>query len=887
MKKALKIIGIVFILLIAVAFAAPFFLKDKIIAIAKEQINKNINAKVDFKKVDVSFFRHFPKLAVALDELQVVGIGEFSEDTLASVQRLDAALNIMSVVSGDKISIYSVTAESPRVHAIISKEGKANWDIMKPDTSIAKKDTAASSFSMKLNRYEIRHAYISYEDKQSGMSAEITDLNHSGSGDFSADVFTLKTTTSAEELTYCYNNIPFLYKVKAGLDADIQVDNKQHIYSYSTDKILLNGLHLGSKAIIKDLAEKGYDMDIQFKADAAGFKSILSLVPAVYKKDFDKVRTSGTAQLNGYVRGVYNDTHIPSYHASIEIKDGFFQYPDLPRPVKDINLSVQVDNADGQTDNTVVNLSKGHIAFDNDPFDFRLLLKKPISDMFIDAAAKGKLDLSKLVQFVKLDAGTKLTGLLDADINLKGNVSDIEKKQYDKFSAGGTVLLTNFNYASKDYPTGVAVNTLKTVFTSSKIDIPLLEGKYLNTGFTASGQINNLLNYVLQKRPLNASFILAADKVNLNDWMGTSPDTATAGPASAPFIVPAGLDVSLATKVSLVHYDKLDIQNLSGALQLSNETVFLKDIKGNALDGNITVNGSYSTLQSKTRPEISLDYKVEKVDVQKTFYAFNTVQKLMPIGKFIAGKLTSQLSVKGKIGENMMPDMNTLTGNGDLLLLDGFLSKFAPLDKMAATLNVKSMEQVSLKDVKNYFEFSNGKLLVKPFAVKTGGIDMEIGGLQGFDQSLDFLVNMKLPRALMGEKGNQLVNNLVSQVNAKGVPVKVGETVNLNLKLGGFMNSPVVKTDIKQGAANLTEQLKQQTTEFVKAKADSAKKAVVSAVKDTVSSLKKQALGVAKDELMKQLSGNKTQANDSAGQAKPNIKESAKGLLNNLFKKKP
>lgn len=132
----------------------------------------------------------------------------------------------------------------------------------------------------------------------------------------------------------------------------------------------------------------------------------------------------------------------------------------------------------------------------------------------------------------------------------------------------------------------------------------------------------------------------------------------------------------------------------------------------------------------------------------------------MPIGKFIAGKLTSQMTMKGKLGDNMMPDMNTLTGNGNLLLIEGFLSKFAPLDKIASTLNVKALEQISVKDVKNYFEFSNGKVLVKPFTLKVSGIDMEVGGLQGFDQSLDFIVNMKLPRAMMGSQGNQLVNNL-------------------------------------------------------------------------------------------------------------------------------
>jgi hypothetical protein len=38
----------------------------------------------------------------------------------------------------------------------------------------------------------------------------------------------------------------------------------------------------------------------------------------------------------------------------------------------------------------------------------------------------------------------------------------------------------------------------------------------------------------------------------------------------------------------------------------------LKDVKGNALDGTIAVNGSYSTAQSKIKPDIALDYARER-----------------------------------------------------------------------------------------------------------------------------------------------------------------------------------------------------------------------------------------------------------------------------------
>jgi hypothetical protein len=40
-----------------------------------------------------------------------------------SAKRIDAAVNIMSVIKGKDMTIYSVAAESPRIHAIVNKEG--------------------------------------------------------------------------------------------------------------------------------------------------------------------------------------------------------------------------------------------------------------------------------------------------------------------------------------------------------------------------------------------------------------------------------------------------------------------------------------------------------------------------------------------------------------------------------------------------------------------------------------------------------------------------------------------------------------------------------------------------------------------------------------------
>ncbi|MEO6000215.1 MAG: AsmA-like C-terminal region-containing protein, partial [Chitinophagaceae bacterium] len=510
-----------------------------------------------------------------------------------------------------------------------------------------------------------------------------------------------------------------------------------------------------------------------------------------------------------------------------------------------------------------------------------------ISTMYVDAVAKGRIDLSQVASYAKLEKGTTIAGVLNADVSVKGNVKDLEKQQYQNFYAAGTIGLNYFNYTSTDYPTGIKIDKVNTRFTPTRVEVSNLEGQYLKSNFTGSGQINNLLNYVFSGKPLSANFTLNADKINLNDWMGVSADTTAATPAAAPFVVPGNLDIVLNTKVDQLDYDKIAIKNLTGSLQVQDEKVKLHNIRGDALDGSITINGSYSTKENKEKPAIAMSYEVDKVDIQKTFYAFNTVQKLMPIGKFLGGKLTSVLSANGKLGDDMSIDMSTLSGNGNLLLIEGFLSKFGPLDKIASTLNVTQLQQISLKDVKTYFEFSNGKMLVKPFTVKIKDIEMEIGGLQGFDESLDYTINLKLPRALIGAQGNQLVNNLASAVNAKGIPLNVGETVNLKLEMGGTIKSPSIKVDLKQSGESLAAQMQQQVKEFAQAKIDSA----TIVAKDTLNAIKKQLGDAAKEELRKNLFGTKdTNAlADSATTPKNptrKAKESVKGLLNNILKKK-
>jgi hypothetical protein len=889
-KRILKIVVIVVVVLILTAIAIPYFFKDKIVAIVKTELNKNLNAKVDFKDVDISLFRHFPKLAVALEELQVVNIAPFDGDTLLAVKRIDVALNLMSVIKGGDMKIYNINLQQPRIHAIVNREGVANWDITKPDTAVVSAaDTSKQAFSLNLQQYKIEDAYINYDDQQGNMQLIVDGLTHQGNGDFTQDQFTLQTSTVANALTFKYGLIPYLANAKTKLDADFLIDNTSSTYTFKNGKAWLNNLELALQGYFKLVNDSTYGMDVSFKAPSTNFKDLLSLIPAIYKQDFSNIKTEGTAAFDGFVKGTYSATQMPAFGLNLAVKNGFFQYPDLPKPVKNIQLSLKISNPDGVPDHTIVDMPAAHLEMDDTPLDMRLLVKTPISDLYVDAAAKGKLDLSKVTQFVKLENGTQLTGLLDADMTAKGNMSAIEKQQYDRFYAAGTLQLNNMLYKSKDYPDGVKINNLQLSFNPKNVAVKQLNGQYLGTNFEATGEVNNMLAYMFKNEPLDGKLIAKADEINLDKWMGTAPtpaaSTTTVDTAAMPFAVPANLNFNIQAAVNKVHYDKLDMTNLSGSLLLKDETVNMQQLKANALQGNMEINGSYSTKNSKVNPDINVSYNVQQLDVQQTFMAFNTVQKLMPIAQFLSGKISSQLTMQGKLGKDMSPILSSLTGDGNLLLIEGFLKKFAPVDQLASQLNIAQLKDISLRDIKNYFSFENGRVKVNPFKVNINGLQMLIGGTHGFDQTMDYTLQLALPRSIIGQQGNSLINNLVTQAQSKGIPVNVSDSIHLQVLMAGNFTKPSIKTDLQETANRTVDNLKTQATELVKNKIDTVK----NAVRDTLQQVKQQATNALKDELKKQLTGGKDSTiadQKPLQQAGKQAEQTLKNTFNNLLKKK-
>jgi len=134
MKRTLIIAGSILGLLIILMIAIPVLYKGKIESMAKKSANDAVNAKVDFKNVELSLFRDFPQLNISLKNLTVTGIGDFENYQLLSAESFSTSVNLFSIWECSGLSICEINSEKPVSSLKIDKQGKENWDIARADS---------------------------------------------------------------------------------------------------------------------------------------------------------------------------------------------------------------------------------------------------------------------------------------------------------------------------------------------------------------------------------------------------------------------------------------------------------------------------------------------------------------------------------------------------------------------------------------------------------------------------------------------------------------------------------------------------------------------------------------------------------------------------------
>ncbi|AMR29185.1 hypothetical protein A0257_20190 [Hymenobacter psoromatis] len=415
---------LVFVVLLMVGLvAAPFLFKDKLRALADQQIAQRVRAKVQYNPadIDVTLLSTFPNLGLDIKNLRVIGLDSFSRDTLAYLPDLRVGLDLMSVIKGQQIDVKSVALDQPDIAIKVLKSGRANWDIMISNPAAAAKGQDTSSVNLAIQGWKITNGRLRYDDRSIPFSLDARGVNHTGKGDFAKNIFDLTSNTTIDKLTANYNGIDYLTNKQVNADVAMAMDLNKNLYTFKENQVKLNDFPFSFAGAIGLPNATDITYDVTFKALQTDFKNILSLVPGVFNAQFKDVAASGQVAFSGYYKGVQNKLRMPGYGLNLAVTDGRFKYPQLPQEAKNINVAMVVDNPSGFTNNVKVNVSKFHLDLGTNPVDGNVTIDG-LEPMKVDGRVKANVNLAEALKVYPV-AGLILRGQLFVDATGKGTYS--------------------------------------------------------------------------------------------------------------------------------------------------------------------------------------------------------------------------------------------------------------------------------------------------------------------------------------------------------------------------------------------------------------------------------------------------------------------------------
>jgi len=881
MKKAFKIFGILFLFIIIAAVAAPIIFKDKFAQIIKEQINKNVNAQVGFSDIDISLISTFPKAGLTLENLSVTNFEPFKGDTLFYAKEISLKMPLSGLIktAEDAININSFIIDHALVNIISNKEGVTNYDIAKKsndNTANETSNTNENGFSFSVAEYAITNSEINYIDQKSEINIELSDFNHSGSGDLSTAISNLKTiTTSNISLNSGRSN--YLNNNSIALNADLEIDQTQSKYTFLENSFKLNQLELIFDGFVKQ-NETNNELDIKFNTPTADFKQFLALLPAEYSKDIETVQTNGSFTIKGFAKGIMDDNTIPKFNVNIVSKNASFKYPDLPKSVKNINLNTSLGNTTGNADDTFLDLKKLSLQIDQDVFNAHGKIKQLTTNRFVDMNLDGTLNLGNLSQAYPIKLDNELKGILKANLHTSFSQSAIDNNNYEQIKNSGGFSISDFEFASKDIVNPIYISEATVDFTPQRVSLKKLEAKSGESDINGTGTIDNLMGFLFSDKKLKGDFNINSTLFNVSNFMvdntTETENTQKESEEGDALKIPAFLDTKISANAKKVIYDDLILENVIGDVIIKDETVTLSNIKTELFDGNMSVNGNVSTKNEV--PTFNMDLGIDKFDIAKSFNGMDLLSSIAPVAKMLQGKLNTDLNLKGNLDDSFSLDLNSLTGNALAEVLTTKINpeKASAFSKVNDQLSFIDLNKLDLKDLKTALKFENGKVAIKPFDVHYEDIKIQIAGSHSFENNLGYTATFDVPAKYFGNE----VGGILSKLSDEDVKdIKVPVVANI----GGTVTSPQVNTDLKQSVTNLTKQLIQ----IQKKKLLGQGAATVS---DTLGDvIGDDAGGVLGDVLGDVLgSGNSNETpKDSATTPNP-IKDGVKDVLGGLFGKK-
>lgn len=266
---------------------------------------------------------------------------------------------------------------------------------------------------------------------------------------------------------------------------------------------------------------------------------------------------------------------------------------------------------------------------------------------------------------------------------------------------------------------------------------------------TATGSIHDLYGAMRHHKLLRAKLDVSSEQLDCNqlirsislpsDTLAAESDTVST--EVKLFVIPKNLDFELQTDFRKVFYEKVTFNDVRGAVDIRNQSVYLKQLsmKGMGSDMNTTL-----VYQAKSPEEgfAGFDFRLHNINIGKLVDFAPSLDTIVPTLRSFEGTVDFNVAAAASLDSALNIKIPTMRSaihvKGDsLVLMDG--ETFAEISKK---FFFKNKKRNMIDSISVNIGIKDGNVTVYPFEISMDRYRAAVGGTQGLDMKFDYHISI-------------------------------------------------------------------------------------------------------------------------------------------------
>lgn len=530
--KGLKISGIVLGVIAILLYVIPYFFKDEITKSVNDIAKDYIKSDVEFEKINLSFYSHFPNLTVSLENSKIGASSNFPNENVIEAKEIALGIDLIRLF-GDKITFNELYLNEAEINVKSDSIGNVNYDVFITDEQ--PKDDSTTNLSF--DKIKITNTNLLYADQKSKIKFQANNISYNGLVNFLNNTVDLIAEASIEKIQFVMDEVVYIDQksLKGSLNTSINLNDLA--LTFNDDNWILEKFPFAVKGKIA-FPENEMVFDLKVTSQNNQLADLLSVVPQSYQSWYENTSIEGQSSIDFELIGKMNDSLNlkPNMNLAVLIKNGIINYNKSPHPIKNLNLVAKVSLPQLNPDSLKASIANFNFDLKDGFASGNLNYQAPAT---IQTTINSKLDLEILNKASGLDKFS-MKGLLELNAEINGTYAQgtrkvgLRKKEETYIASIPTINLvskiSNGYFKMKELPAAleainanIEIKNSDGIYKNTAILIHQFNAKSLNNFIEGYAKIENLNTYKMEtnmQAKINLADITSVYPVNSVDLKG-------------------------------------------------------------------------------------------------------------------------------------------------------------------------------------------------------------------------------------------------------------------------------------------------------------------------------------------------------------------------------